>query len=376
MQKKIYSSFVLITLLALFACSKDVVMKPAALSNFQPTAVVNKQWSNSVNMVKGAYLKLSPIAANNKIFIAGTSGNIKAIDTNTGNTLWQVNTKMSLSSGPGINNTAVFVGTSDGQIIALQQQDGKILWQGNVIGDVLAAPAANNETVVVKTSVGKIRAFNTRTGKVLWDYAEQNPSLSLRGSSAPKIVDDQVICGFANGEMVALDIDNGSVKWQQQIATPNGSFEVERMVDIVADPVVSGSTIYVVTYQGNIAALNIKNGNILWQKPMSSISGLSFDTQNIYVTNSHDQLFALTKSDGDTIWHYDGFAYRGLSGPATLGNVVAVGDTEGYVHWLNTANGQIAARTKISGSIVVTPITYNNALYVYSTTGNLVKFTK
>lgn len=376
MKKNICRLFVLITFFALCACSKEVVMKPTPLSKFQQTTVIHQQWSNSVSMGKGAYLKLAPAFANNKAFIAGNSGKIKAIDTGSGKTLWQTSTTAPISSGIGTNSNLLFVGTADGRVLALQQQDGKLVWQAKIIGDVLSAPTANNDIVVAKTEIGNIRAFQASNGQLLWSFNHANPSLILRGSSAPKIVGDQVICGFANGEMMAFALETGNIRWQQQVTIPSGSFLVERMVDIIADPVVSGNIAYVVAYQGSITAINIKNGNILWQKPMSSISGLTVDTQNIYVSNSSDQLWALSKNDGDTLWHQDIFAYRGLSGPAVLNNLVAVGDVEGYVHWMNTSNGQMAARTKISGGIVVAPVVYNNAMYVYSATGSLVKFTK
>lgn len=376
MKKKFYYLVILAAVIFLSSCSKEVAIKPTPLTGFQPTVTVHKQWSNGLSTNKNSYLKLAPAIINNKIFIASSNGKIKAIDINNGKTLWQISTNAPISSGVTVNNNLLFVGTVDGRVLALQQQNGTVQWQGKVVGNILAAPTANDDTVVVKTEVGSLRAFQANDGQVLWSFDQNNPSLILHGSSSPKIVNNSVICGFANGEMISLSLSNGTIKWKQQIAMPNGSFLVQRMVDIVADPVISDNFVYVVTYQGNIAAININNGNIVWQQPMSSTAGLTVDKENVYVIGNEDKIFALNKYNGNTIWHQDAFTYRGLTAPAILNNLLIVADAEGYVHWLNTTNGQIAARAKISGAINVTPTTYNNAVYVYSVTGNLVKLSR
>lgn len=364
-----------ITLALLSACSKDEPPpKPAALTIFKPTVAVHKQWSNNISTNKTPYLKLAPAFANDKVFIASPSGKIKAIEKNTGKTAWQINTKMPITSGLAANSNMIFVGTGNGNVLALQQQNGKTAWQTTVPNDVLAAPAANDSVVVVKTSSGHISAFDTATGKSLWNYTPPESPLTLRGSSSPVIANGMVISGFANGEMAAIDLENGTLEWKQQIATPTGSFAVERMVDIVANPVVKDNIIYVATFQGSIAAINIKSGHIIWQQPMSCYSGIAVDEHNVYVTDTQDKVWALDRTNGSEMWHKETFANRSLSGPAVLNNLVAIGDAEGYVHWLDTTNGQIAARTAISGAIVASPITIDGAVYVFSSSGDLAKF--
>lgn len=365
-------------ILSLSACSKEVVVQPAPLQNFAPTTSVQKVWENGISMGAHAsdYLKLTPALANGKIFIVSPNGNVKAI-ANSGKTLWEVNAKTELSSGLGANSTMLFVGTKDGRVLALQQQNGRLAWQAPVISYVLATPAANDEAVIVRTESGYVNALQAATGKLLWSREHQEPALILHGSSSPKIVGNMALCGFANGEVVAFNLASGNVIWQQQIAARTGSgFLVESMVDIIADPVVVDNVVYAVPHKGNIAALNVKTGRIIWQKPLASDVGLTVAGDNIYVVDSNNRVLALSKSNGDEEWHQDAFANRSLSAPAVLGDLVVVGDVEGYVHWLSAANGRMAARTKMNGSIVVQPIPYDGALYVFSTKGSLVKFGK
>jgi outer membrane protein assembly factor BamB len=373
--KTLKYSTLLISALLLGACAKEEVIKPNALAAFQQTTSVQKYWSNSIEVGKSAYLKLSPAIANNTIFINGaSSGSIKAVDISSGKTLWQTRVNARLSSGLAANDSMLFVGTEDGRILALQQNGGKFVWEAKVVSDVLAAPAATNDVVIVKTESGHVSALDAQTGKALWNYSHQEPSLILRGSSSPKILDNNlVLCGFASGEMVAFNLRSGNVVWQQQVATPTSSFLAERMIDIDADPVIDNNVVYAVAYQGSIAALNAKTGHVLWQKPMSSNSGIAVDNKNVYITDAKGNAVALAKSNGEEVWKNDAFLNRGLSGPAVLGNAVVFGDAEGYVHWLDKTTGQNAAREKVSGGVAVPPILYNNALFVFSTDGYLIK---
>lgn len=359
---------------ALSSCSKEAPIKPTALVPFTQTTAIRTSWVNKVSMSgNGAYLKLNPAIVNGKAFIAGSSGKVKAVDVNSGKSLWEISVGAPVSSGLGANGSALFIGTTDGYIWALRQLDGRVLWKKPVISLVLAIPAANNEVVIVKTESGAVAAFAVTSGDVLWRHDHQEPSFVLHGSSSPKIAGHSVLCGFADGVVEALDLESGHVMWEQKIVTSGSNTS---MLDIIADPVVSGDLVYVVSYYGSLAALNIKTGEIVWQKPLSSSAGLAVADQRVYVVDTSDHLFALSRDDGAVLWEKNVFAYRGLSSPAVLGNLVAVGDAQGYVHWLNADSGQMAARTKVNGGIVSSPAYFDGAIYIFSTAGNLVKFSR
>jgi outer membrane protein assembly factor BamB len=86
------------------------------------------------------------------------------------------------------------------------------------------------------------------------------------------------VVGFANGNLAKLTLQDGSMLWQQIITIPEGSFAIQRMVDIDADPVVFNNRVYVATYQGKIAALDLTTGKIYWTHDISSFTGLTVDS--------------------------------------------------------------------------------------------------
>lgn len=368
------SLMTLIAALLISACSHERALKPAALASFKPTLAIGKQWTNSVSMHKNSYLKLTPAYAGNKIFLVGTGGVVKALDARSGKLLWQNDTKLPLSSGIGVNDNALFIGTANGLVVALQQTSGRILWQAKEISDVSAAPAASDDIVIVKTTSGRVDAFRAKDGMPLWNYLHQEPSLVLRGTSSPKISGKVVICGFSNGEIVALNINNGEILWQQQAAIPSGSFLMDRRVDIIADPVVSNGVAYVSAYQGGIAAIDIRSGSIIWRKDLASTAGVAIDQSKVYVVDNTDKLWALRRTNGDEVWQSDILIRRGLSTPTVSGGLLIVGDASGYVHWLSASTGKLVARSKVAGSVVVAPIGYDRQALVVDVDGGATGF--
>ena len=78
----------------------------------------------------------------------------------------------------------------------------------------------------------------------------------------------------------------------------------------------------------------------------------------------------------DATWRQDKLANRALSAPALAGNFIAVGDFEGYVHWLNKDDGSfVARRASDGGRVAVTPQALSdNAVLVQTAKGGLYAY--
>jgi outer membrane protein assembly factor BamB len=171
---------------------------------------------------------------------------------------------------------------------------------------------------------------------------------------------------------VAVALSNGQALWETRVAVPRGRTELERMVDIDADPIIADQTVYAVTYQGQVAAMKLFSGEVIWRRDMSSHAGLGVGPENVYVTDDSSHVWALKRSNNASMWRQAKLEARRLSPPAVFGQYVVVGDLEGYVHWLSKEDGQFAARLNIdSSSIVAAPVATSFAVYVYASGGEL-----
>lgn len=357
---------------------EDNSTPPTPLVDFKPTLDVHKVWSAQLgDGTDEHYLKLEPTVDDNKVYGAARGGRVAALWLKNGKTAWEHDTDKPISGGPGVGDGLVLVGTSNGEVIALAQDTGKELWHAAVSSEVLAAPKASQGIVVVRTLDGKVFGLDATNGKRLWVYDVTVPVLILRGSSAPLITHGMVIAGFDSGRVVALDLKTGKQIWEQRVAVPRGRSDLERMVDIDAEPIIVGATLYVATYQGHVAALSVTTGNVLWTRDVSSYAGIAVDSKNVYVSDDQSDLWALDRRTGASVWKQDKLKARSLSGPAAADGYVVVGDYAGYVHWLRADDGQFAARTHDTDTrIIASPIVTDKLVLIYSSGGKLIAYKK
>lgn len=355
--------------------TKDNTPKPAPLTIFKATAQVKPLWSTSTgNGNDGKFLRLKVAYDNGLLFTTDNNGQITATNAKTGDTVWQINTNAPITAGPSANAGTVVVGTNDAHVIAVSEKNGKTLWRHNVSSVVLAAPTLYQGNVLIKTIDGKLLSLDANTGKQQWLFSQDVPALILRGASPVTANNGQVYAGFANGNLASLALDSGNATWQQPLAMPQGSNDVENMVDIDAKPIVQNGVIYAVSYQGNVVALNALTGTILWQHAFSSYADIGADTQNLYATDTKSHVWAFDQNTGAVLWHQDALAWRNTTGPVILGKAVVVGDMEGYLHFLSQKNGQFIARTKVGNAILATPLVVNHTLYVTTANGMLAAY--
>jgi outer membrane protein assembly factor BamB len=379
--KKLTKKFIIAGLSSLLcACGsffdKDNTPTPVELVKFTPEAKVHTLWNVSTGWGSGEdYFTYVPAVTSKAIYTASKNGKVTATHKVTGKKFWQVDIDMPISAGPAANEEMVVVGSRDGEVIALNSLNGKTLWKTQASSEILATPALGRGVVLVKAIDGKLSAFSADNGHVLWQYQQTEPSLILRAASSPQISNESVVSGFANGNLAKLTLRNGNLLWEQPVASPSGSFAVQRMIDIDANPIIFGNRVYTATYQGRIAALDLATGQIIWTHDLSSYTGLAVDNEHVYVTDAKSYVWAFNKNSGKVEWQQTALEARNLSGPALLGRALIVGDADGYLHWLNKNDGHFIARNRVDLSgVFAAPVAENAIVYVVTKDGQLAAF--
>ena len=374
-------SLVLLTLL-LSGCAswfggKDNVEPPAELVPLDNKIKIKKLWSSTIGSGTGGYrVKLVPAVTDDRVYAAASNGTVEAFDLFTGKSEWRVDVDIDISGATGAGDDLVLVGSSGGILVGLRQETGEEVWRNKVSSEVLSVPKSDVGVAVVHTVDGKLFGFDALTGGSVWVYDRTVPVLSLHGNSSPIISGINVIVGLANGKLASLDLVSGDLLWEVSITAPSGRSELERMVDIDVDPLVVEGVIFACTYQGEMAAVTEDTGVVLWRRKLSSYSGIGGDWRQVYISDDEGNLWAIDPSNGSAIWKNDTLLRRSLSGPALLGEYVVVGDLEGYLHWFDSTNGEMLARTRAGSDAISTqPIAQDGVLYVYGEGGALTALT-
>lgn len=361
---------------SMFNKDDDKEQQPSPLPEFKEELSLDKVWSHGVGDGQGKlYNRLVPAISGNKIIVASAKGKLEAFDRVTGKSLWDASLDEPLTGGVGVGAGLVLVASSDGRVWALRENDGKEVWHSQVDGQVLAPPQAKDNTVVVLTFSGNLTGLDATTGIKQWNYATTAPVLSLRASAAPLIDGTSVYAGFGSGKVAAVELDSGRPLWETRVGFSQGSSEIERQVDVDGDMLLSKETLYAVSFQGHLTALEANSGRRYWEHNASSYVGLSEDFSNIYVAGATGNITAFTKDNQGVRWEQTALARRQLSGSAVWNNCVVVGDFEGYIHLLSQTDGHFVARTRVdSDGVRVAPLVADDMLYVFGNSGTIAAY--
>jgi outer membrane protein assembly factor BamB len=296
---------------------------PAKLASFDRQVDLKKVWSRSTG--KGTdeqFIKLVPTVAGERVYVADRSGTVSAVELETGKVVWQKKTDIAISAGTGVGEGLALVGSSEGDLVALDMESGEIRWRTEVSSEVLSVPQVYEGVVIVQT------------------------------------------------------VDGNLAGWEAAVAIPHGRTELQRIVDLDADPVVRLGVLYVASYQGRLVAINLQDGHVLWNREMSSYAGLDVDSHQVYVSDTDSEVWALDRRSGGSLWKQGALRRRALTGPVIIGDYVGVGDFEGYLHLLTRLDGSIAGRVRVdSDGIAATPIAiFGDRLLVLGAGGTLALY--
>jgi len=397
-----FISLVLIASMALSGCSlfkKKTGNEPMELKSFKETADIDKEWSRGIGKGQSkGFSTLVPALDGENIYAIDFKGKLVAMNSKTGKKLWSkraVSPNLGLwgwtknlfyredpdpnwqvTAGVGAGKGLILIGTYAGEVVAFSSADGSELWRHQLPGEILAAPQTNGNIVAVQTLNGKLFALDAKTGERRWFYDNPPPVLTLRGTSTPLVTDTSVYAGFSNGRLMAFNADDGVILWDQRIAMPKGRSELERMIDIQGAPLIQGGILYIGTYQGRVAALARGTGASIWGKDASTSQTMALDVDKLFVSHSDGKVVCYSASSGEVMWTNEKLLRRNLNAPQVVGDYVAVVDYKGYLHFMNKADGELAARTRVGRKGARAPmLTDGERLYVFNNKGKLMALT-
>ena len=326
---------------------------PAVLQEFQPSYTAKIDWSSNIG--KTERYDYTPALDSSAVYASNAAGEIVKLDANNGRQIWRINIGEAISGGIGIGAGILMVGSKTGNVHAYDAS-GKPLWKSKVSSEILSVPRYFDGLVIVRTGDNHIFGLDATDGNRKWVYERTTPALSLRSSVGIVVDGGAVYAGFAGGKMVAIRADNGKLLWEATIAQPKGVTEIERIADITSLPVIDGPVVYAVAYQGRIAAVDRRSGKVVWNRDISSYAGMSTEDGKVFVSHALGSVYSLDYETGKTFWRQAGLLNRRLTAPLPMGSVIAVGDLDGYLHFLTRDEGSFASRIKLDSNAVMSLI--------------------
>lgn len=351
--------------------------EPDPVPQVVSTVSLESQWSLTVGDGQdGQYLHLEPTIVGGSLYAVSADGELLAVGPATGDVRWRRDLDEDIMAGVGGDSRHLYLVTGNAELLALDRDNGDEAWRLRMPNEVLAAPQSNGNLVLTQTIDGKVVAASAASGERLWQYDAPAPALSIRATAAPVVGSELALVTLANGRMVALSTANGQPVWQYTVGEPAGRTELERLVDVTAQPVIVEGAALVAGYQGKLALVDIRNGDEIWSRATSTFHSPALAPGKVFIARDNGDVVGLDASNLEEVWVQDALSWRRLSAPATIGDQLVVGDFEGYLHILSQENGQLQGQLEFDDEGIRAPmLRWEDRLIVYGNGGRLAVFT-
>ena len=323
---------------------------PTEIKPYDKKASMELIWENKVgdNEVNNFNLVFSE-----EFVIAATSdGSVRKMKINSGETVWKKEFSQKIMIGVGGNIENILFIAEDGYLWCLDGK-GEAIWKIFVDGEALTTPVINNDKAYVRLANYGILQVDLKQGDVDWRYIHSSPSLTFNGTSSLAFSDGIIYGGFGAGKLVAIHQKSGAFMWEATISQIKGVTDIERLNDVLSQPLINNREIYAASTSGDLTAIHRRNVNTIWTRKISSFKNLAFDGFDIYLTHKSDSLYSLDSKNGKTNWRNADLQYRRVTNPIITGDYVAVGDFDGYIHLLNIESGAIEGRAQITSNVPI-----------------------
>jgi outer membrane assembly lipoprotein YfgL len=330
---------------------------------------VRQAWSAKIAEV-GFALEVAVVGR--QIVVASSDGGLLALDGVTGSELWRTNITERISAGVGSDGRLSAVVTHSNLLVGIEA--GRELWRTRLGTQVFTRPLVAGKRVFVLGADRSVSAFDGQTGQRLWTVTRPGEPLILRQQGVLTAVGDTLVAGLS-GRLLGLNPSNGATRWEAPVATPRGTNDVERLVDLVGPVSRHGTSVCVRAFQTTVGCVDAATGALTWTRSSVGATGLHGDDRLVVGTEADGKVIAWRRTDGERLWSTDRFQYRGLTAPLVLGRSLVVGDASGLALFLSREDGSLLHRMPTDGtSVVAAPVQSGETLVVVTRSGGIYGF--
>jgi outer membrane protein assembly factor BamB len=320
------------------------------------------------------------IVADGNVYFGSGSGNLIALDTESGGELWRKPFTASGSGGfgcapsdasvplygtPVVDGELVYISGYDGKIYALNTSAGAERWiyprQGN-LHSFVGGLVLDQGKLYIGSVGGIIYSLNAETGDLIWQL-ETGEQLW----ATPAIDSDTLYIGSFSKKLYAIDTATGEEKWQKP-------FETEG--PIISTPLVDGGVVYIGSFDRHIYALDTISGEVLWQFPKTEGNGENTPQKwfwaspvmyngTIYAANTDGRVYLIDSEDGNLISVVDlGKAIS--STPAISSNRLYVATEDGDIFYIDTIDNDKTELPPLAGKVRAPLVADDGIVYIHT----------
>ena len=246
-----------------------------------------------------------------------------------------------------------------------------------------AAPTAAAGRVFAVTKDNQLLALDATTGAVLWSHTGTVETAGLIGGASPAVDGDIVVAPYSSGEIFALRVENGRVLWSDSLAAIRRVDAVSALADIRGRPVIDRGRVYAISHSGRMVAIDLPTGRRVWEAELGGVEQPWVVGDFIYVLTTDAHVVSLTAIDGRIRWvtsiglfkdPQDRDGRINWSGPVLAGDRLIVAGDHGEALAVSPYTGEILGQETMPGGVSVAPAVADATLYFLTDKASLVAF--
>jgi outer membrane protein assembly factor BamB len=370
-------------------------------SNFSVSSIpenikIEPELTYKINTLKLAHssnfydVSTTPVIFDNILYSFNNSGYVTAYNvSDLTKLIWSKKllpkdiAKDSIGGGLVCDKDFLVITLGNTSLIALNKDDGSEIWNYNLSSIARSTPTIKDNKVFVLTVDNRLYCIDLHTGKLLWTHEGAIEQFGILGSASPVVNGNLVIVPHSSGQLNALNVKSGEVVWQLSLIKSTDNSTMLYLNDIDMTPIINQDILYVSNYAGTMFAVNVSTGQIKWTN--DSIGGNKFAWiagDYIYSVNKYNQLTAVLKQTGHVKWATDLVEKTTIknksnkdkvviSGPVMVNSMLYLTNSEGKLSVFNPISGAKLSEYSISKNVYSPPIAVGDKIYFINNSGIL-----
>ncbi len=347
--------------------------------------MIQEIWSSSFGegASKRDFLIAAPVIKHKVAFVIDADAVVSAYRMDNGDKIWEsklkpINKSDKASSlkgaGLAVFGKKVFATTGFGEVFALDMITGKKLWfyDGNM--PIRIAPTVSEKYVFAQTIDNSLIALDANNGNKLWEYRSAQEVTTLVGGASPAYDEalDTVVAAFSNGELRAIKASTGTPLWSVLMVSRKRLNSLSSINAIKANPVINDGVVYAVGNNHIMMAIDLRTGMPLWEREINGTNQPWVAGKTIFVLTNDAELLAIEKASGKIIWAtkmplgQDPKEISGtyVAGPVLTGHRLIVTTSKGYAFAVSPYSGKILGFIDLDEEVSLAPVVaYDTVLF-------------
>jgi outer membrane protein assembly factor BamB len=226
-----------------------------------------EKWKQTI----GIPMRAAPKTGGGKVYVLSEDNQLFALDAASGTTLWS-NRGMNENAGflsaisPAVTDTIVFAPYSSGELHALDTNSGQDVWNDALLlpkrttasgtfSGIGGNPVVSGENVYAVGSSGFLAAMTVLEGRHLWE-------VDLSSLNMPWIAGDFLYIITIDNNLACIQVSDGKIKWMQQLEQYEDA-KKHKNPRVWRGPIMANGQLLVAGRHGQMLEISPTDGKVL-----------------------------------------------------------------------------------------------------------------